>query len=126
MIKTIDVSHLNSKQIEEISNLIKLFENENQLENSQSKHKNYLSDSEHKSIINNDNLAERIKQRFKNIDNVEIPIIERDQIIEEKQDNLAPITPQKRSTPEHLQGRVKILGDIVNPIVDEEDWQCLK
>ena len=120
MIKTIDVSHLNSKQIEEISDLIKLFENENQLENSQSKYKNYLSDSEHKSIINNDNLAERIKQRFKNIDNVEIPIIERDQIIEEKQDNLAPITPQKCSTPEHLQGRVKILGDIVNPIVDEE------
>ncbi|PHV63120.1 hypothetical protein [Cyanobacterium aponinum] len=80
MIKTIDVSHLNSRQIEEISNLIKLFENENQLENSQSKHKNYLSDSEDKSSINNDNLAERIKQRFKDIDNVEIPIIERDQI----------------------------------------------
>ncbi len=33
---------------------------------------------------------------------------------------------QKRSTPAHLKGKVKILGDIVSPIVDEEDWQCLK
>jgi len=80
MIKTIDVSHLNSKQIEEISNLIKVFENENKFKNNLSKAKNSLLDSEHKSIINNDNLAERIKQRFKDIDNVEIPIIERDQI----------------------------------------------
>lgn len=23
-------------------------------------------------------------------------------------------------------GKVKILGDIVSPIVDEEDWECLK
>jgi len=80
MIKTIDVSHLNSQQIEEISNLIKLFENENKLTHSQSKQKNYLSDSEIKLTLKNDNLAERIKQRFKDIDNVEIPIIERDQI----------------------------------------------
>ncbi len=33
---------------------------------------------------------------------------------------------QKRSTPAHLKGKVKILRDIVSPIVDEEDWQCLK
>jgi hypothetical protein len=25
-----------------------------------------------------------------------------------------------------LAGKVKILGDIVSPIVDEEDWECLK
>jgi hypothetical protein len=32
----------------------------------------------------------------------------------------------KRTTPSHLAGKVKILGDIVSPIVDEEDWECLK
>lgn len=37
MIKTIDVSHLNSQQIEEISNLIQLFENENKLDREDSK-----------------------------------------------------------------------------------------
>ena len=25
-----------------------------------------------------------------------------------------------------MAGKVKILGDIVSPIVDEEDWECLK
>ena len=25
-----------------------------------------------------------------------------------------------------MDGKVKILGDIVSPIVDEEDWECLK
>ena len=33
---------------------------------------------------------------------------------------------KKRHTPAHLKGKVKILGDIVSPIVDEEDWECLK
>ncbi len=32
----------------------------------------------------------------------------------------------KRTTPKHLAGKIKILGDIVSPIVDEEDWECLK
>ena len=32
----------------------------------------------------------------------------------------------KRTTPKHLSGKVEILGDIVSPIVDEEDWECLK
>ena len=32
----------------------------------------------------------------------------------------------KRTTPKHLAGNVEILGDIVSPIVDEEDWECLK
>jgi len=32
----------------------------------------------------------------------------------------------KRTTPAHLAGKVKILGNIVSPIVDEEDWECLK
>lgn len=25
-----------------------------------------------------------------------------------------------------LAGKVKIVGDIIGPIVDEEDWQCLR
>ena len=32
----------------------------------------------------------------------------------------------KRTTPAHLIGKGKTLGDIVSPIVDEEDWECLK
>jgi hypothetical protein len=36
-------------------------------------------------------------------------------------------TPTKhRIPPIALAGKVKILGDIVSPIVDEEDWECLK
>ncbi|MCX5964511.1 MAG: hypothetical protein NT070_15650 [Cyanobacteria bacterium] len=30
----------------------------------------------------------------------------------------------KRTTPVHLIGKGKTLGDIVSPIVDEEDWEC--
>ncbi len=32
----------------------------------------------------------------------------------------------KRTTPVHLIGKGETLGDIVSPIVDEEDWECLK
>ncbi len=38
--------------------------------------------------------------------------------------NVAPI--KRRIPPASMAGKVKILGDIVSPIVDEEDWQCLK
>jgi hypothetical protein len=35
--------------------------------------------------------------------------------------------PMKRRTPPaSMAGKVKILGDIISPIVDEEDWECLK
>lgn len=43
-------------------------------------------------------------------------------IIEEETTTLKP----KRTTSAHLIGKVKILGDLVSPIVDEEDWECLK
>ncbi|WP_121969042.1 hypothetical protein [Leptolyngbya sp. BC1307] len=33
---------------------------------------------------------------------------------------------RRRSPPAALAGKVKILGDIVGPIVDEDDWECLK
>ena len=37
-----------------------------------------------------------------------------------------PPTVKRRVRPTHLAGQVKILGDIVSPIVDEEDWQDRK
>jgi hypothetical protein len=43
-------------------------------------------------------------------------------VLEEK---LKP--PIKRRTfPTTLVGKVEILGDIISPIVDEADWECLK
>ncbi|MCL1470061.1 hypothetical protein [Argonema antarcticum] len=33
---------------------------------------------------------------------------------------------KRRIPPASLAGKVKILGDIVSPIVDEQDWECLK
>ena len=33
---------------------------------------------------------------------------------------------QYRTFPIPEAGELEILGDIVNPIVDEEDWECLK
>jgi hypothetical protein len=41
-------------------------------------------------------------------------------------DQEIPSKKPKRTTPAHLAGKVEILGDIVSPIVDEEDWECLK
>jgi hypothetical protein len=35
-------------------------------------------------------------------------------------------TAKRRTFPTELAGKVQILGDIVSPIVDEEDWECLK
>ncbi|BAY40805.1 hypothetical protein NIES2111_51950 [Nostoc sp. NIES-2111] len=37
------------------------------------------------------------------------------------------IPSKKRlSAPASIAGKGKTLGDIVSPIVDEEDWECLK
>ncbi len=33
---------------------------------------------------------------------------------------------KRRSSPASMAGKAKILGDIVSPIVDEGDWECLK
>ena len=33
---------------------------------------------------------------------------------------------KRRHPPPSLAGKVEILGDMVSPIVDEGDWECLK
>ena len=33
---------------------------------------------------------------------------------------------KKRTPPASIAGKGKVLGDIVNPIADEGDWECLK
>lgn len=35
-------------------------------------------------------------------------------------------TVKRRTFPTELAGKVEILGDIISPIVDDEDWECLK
>jgi len=43
------------------------------------------------------------------------------------EENEAPIHLLKRRTPSQvIAGKGKTLGEIVSPIVDEEDWECLK
>ncbi len=32
----------------------------------------------------------------------------------------------KRQLPPSIAGKGKTLGDIVSPVVDQEDWECLK
>jgi hypothetical protein len=42
-------------------------------------------------------------------------------VLEEKTSSV-----KRRFPPASIAGRGKTLGDIVSPIVDEEDWECLK
>ncbi|NJM00790.1 MAG: hypothetical protein HC924_19425 [Synechococcaceae cyanobacterium SM2_3_2] len=37
-----------------------------------------------------------------------------------------PVMPKRRRFPVLEAGNLEILGDIISPIVDEEDWECLK
>lgn len=41
-------------------------------------------------------------------------------------ENPLPVSARRRSFNSPLAGKANILGDIVSPIVDEEDWECLK
>lgn len=36
------------------------------------------------------------------------------------------LTEKRRSPPSSIAGKGKTLGDIVSPLVSEEDWECLK
>jgi hypothetical protein len=37
-----------------------------------------------------------------------------------------PTTAVRRAPPESIAGRGKTLGELVGPLVDEADWECLK
>jgi hypothetical protein len=37
-----------------------------------------------------------------------------------------PVLKKRRTFPVDLIGKVEIFGDVVSPIVDEEDWECLR
>jgi hypothetical protein len=37
----------------------------------------------------------------------------------------SPPTVKRRSSPASIAGKGETLGDIVSPIVDEKDWECL-
>jgi hypothetical protein len=37
-----------------------------------------------------------------------------------------PPVKKRRIFPVDMVGKVEILGDVVGPIVDDEDWECLK
>jgi hypothetical protein len=52
-----------------------------------------------------------------------ITIIE-EKPVENTRETSEPI--RRRFTPSLIAGKGKTLGDIVSPIVDEEDWECLK
>nr|VFJ68054.1 MAG: hypothetical protein BECKFW1821C_GA0114237_101342 [Candidatus Kentron sp. FW] len=46
-------------------------------------------------------------------------------IVFEKNSEIAPL--QKRRRPHHaIAGKGKTLGDLVAPVVDKADWECLK
>lgn len=36
------------------------------------------------------------------------------------------VQAKRRSPPASIAGKLRIIGDIVTPLVDEEDWECLK
>jgi hypothetical protein len=36
-----------------------------------------------------------------------------------------PMSPRRRPHPD-IAGKSKTLGDIINPVAEEEDWECLK
>jgi hypothetical protein len=37
-----------------------------------------------------------------------------------------PAVKKRRVFPVEMVGKVEILGNVVSPIVDDEDWECLK
>lgn len=48
-------------------------------------------------------------------------------VLEEPLQKVAVAQPiKRRSPPASIAGKGKTLGDIVSPIVPEEDWECLK
>jgi len=56
---------------------------------------------------------------------VVVTVLEETEVKTEEHDS-AERPLKRRRFPIHMAGKAKILGDIVSPIVDEGDWECLK
>ena len=39
---------------------------------------------------------------------------------------LQDTSPKRRTAPPSIAGKGKTLGDIISPIIDEQEWECLK
>ena len=57
---------------------------------------------------------------------VEQPTVQSARLIVTVLAETLPPGVKRRTFPSDLVGKVKILGDIVSPIVDEADWECLR
>jgi hypothetical protein len=61
---------------------------------------------------------------------LELPLNQRYQIIItpiiEVSAEETELTAKRKSIPASIAGKGKTLGDIVSPIIDEQDWECLK
>mgnify|MGYP001150427403 CR=1 FL=1 len=55
---------------------------------------------------------------------VVVTVLEETNNVSNKGDSERPA--KKRTFPTDMAGKIEILGDIVSPIVGEEDWECLK
>jgi hypothetical protein len=57
---------------------------------------------------------------------VEQPSVQYARLIVTVLEETIPSDVKRRTFPPDLVGQVKTSGDIVSPIVDEADWECLK
>jgi hypothetical protein len=46
--------------------------------------------------------------------------------VDEVDEDVSLSTPARRRAHPDIAGKGKTLGDLVSPIVDEKDWECLK
>jgi hypothetical protein len=53
------------------------------------------------------------------------PVIESARVIVTIVEDLSPRLPKRRTASPLIAGLGKTIGDVVSPIVDEQDWECL-
>jgi hypothetical protein len=56
----------------------------------------------------------------------ERPTVSSARVIVTVLDDVVPVVKRRRVAPPSIAGKGRTLGDIVSPIVDEQDWECLK
>ena len=67
-----------------------------------------------------------VRQRQVVIELPESFINHRVEVIALTLDDNAPQSPQRRRPHPDIAGKGRTLGDLVGPVVDEADWECLK